>query len=237
MSAGKIVSDDAEIVERRMGELRAAGAFADRPDIGGARLEPIVDGDVAARVELDAGDVQSDPGSVGRATRRDQDVAPVDRSFTVGHAHVDSDAFTRSPASTRMPPSFNRTSSVFGATKRPVPMISSAPLALYRSRCMAIRPSTMSRLRCRTRAMSIAAEPAWVPNSAACFTSAATFALQISFLLGRQLIFGHEPPINRRSTTAVRSPDRAVCQARNLPPSPLPRMRTSTRSGGWALMP
>ena len=46
----------------------------------------------------------------------------------------------------------------------------------------------------------------------------ATFALQISFLLGRQLMFGQEPPIHRRSTTAVRRPDRARCQARSLPP-------------------
>src|SRR5713226_3675788 len=35
---------------------------------------------------------------------------------------------TWSPASTRVPPSFRRTSSVLGATKRPVPMINSAPL-------------------------------------------------------------------------------------------------------------
>src|ERR1700730_13786346 len=37
---------------------------------------------------------------------------------------------TRSPASTRVPPSFKRTSSVFGATKFPTPIINSAPLAL-----------------------------------------------------------------------------------------------------------
>src|SRR6267142_5381915 len=60
----------------------------------------------------------------------------------------------------------------------------------------------------------------------------ATFALQISFLLGRQLVFGQEPPINLRSTTAVRCPDLAMCQARYLPPSPLPRMSISKCSGG-----
>ena len=32
----------------------------------------------------------------------------------------------------------------------------------------------------------------------------ATFALQMTFLLGIQAIFGQEPPIHRRSTTAVR---------------------------------
>ena len=56
-------------------------------------------------------------------------------------------------------------------------------------------------------------------------------ALQISFLLGRQAMLGQEPPIHRRSTTAVRRPDRAICQASNLPPCPLPRIRTSNCSG------
>jgi hypothetical protein len=37
---------------------------------------------------------------------------------------------TRSPVSTRVPPSFNLISMVFCAMKRPVPMTSSAPLAL-----------------------------------------------------------------------------------------------------------
>ena len=37
---------------------------------------------------------------------------------------------TWSPVSTRVPPSSGRTSSVLGATKRPAPMISSAPLVL-----------------------------------------------------------------------------------------------------------
>src|SRR5215831_20499737 len=62
-------------------------------------------------------------------------------------------------------------------------------------------------------------------------TRYATFALQISFLLGRQLMLGQEPPIYRRSTTAVRRPDRAISQARSLPPLPLPRIRISNRSG------
>src|SRR5262249_59931953 len=70
-----------------------------------------------------------------------------------------------------------------------------------------------------------------VPNCAACWVRCATLALQISFLLGRQAILGQEPPIHRRSTTAVRRPDRAICQATFLPPSPLPRIRTSNCSG------
>src|SRR5262245_38922133 len=81
------------------------------------------------------------------------------------------------------------------------------------------------------RGMSMATGPVMVPNCAAWRTRYATFALQISFLLGRQLMLGQEPPIYRRSTTAVRRPDRAISQARSLPPLPLPRIRISNRSG------
>ena len=42
-------------------------------------------------------------------------------------------------------------------------------------------------------------------------------------------MLGHEPPIYLRSTTAVRRPALAMCQLSNLPPAPLPRMRTSYR--------
>src|ERR1700692_2603706 len=78
---------------------------------------------------------------------------------------------------------------------------------------MAIRPSTISRFRASTRFMSVAVEPVTMPKRSAWRTRSATFALQISFLLGRQLVFGQEPPINLRSTTAVRCPDLAMCQA------------------------
>src|ERR1700722_9855437 len=45
-----------------------------------------------------------------------------------------------------------------------------------------------------------------------------------------QAMFGQAPPIQRRSTAAVRWPDRAICQAISLPAVPLPRTRTSKRS-------
>src|SRR6516165_1022541 len=89
----------------------------------------------------------------------------------------------------------------------------------------------MSRLRFLTAAMSIDVGPVMEPNWPERRTSSATLALQISFLLGRQLMLGQEPPIHRRSTTAVRCPDRAMCQARYMPPFPLPRTSVSTRSG------
>src|SRR5437899_9376004 len=83
--------------------------------------------------------------------------------------------------------------------------------------------------------MSVLYGPVTSPKSAAWWTRSATFALQISFLLGRQLMLGHEPPIHRRSTTAVRCPAPAMSQARSFPPAPLPRMRTSYRSVGMVI--
>src|SRR5215469_4500935 len=78
--------------------------------------------------------------------------------------------------------------------------------------------------------MSIATGPVAAPYSAAWCTRYETFALQISFLLGRQLTLGHEPPIQRRSTTAVDWPDDARCHARCLPPAPLPRIKFANDS-------
>src|SRR5262245_39857077 len=49
----------------------------------------------------------------------------------------------------------------------------------------------------------------------------------MTFLLGRQAIFGQEPPMYFRSTTAVRLPSLAIVQAINLPAVPLPSTRTS----------
>ena len=43
--------------------------------------------------------------------------------------------------------------------------------------------------------MSIATEPVIAPKRAAWCTKSETFALQISFLLGRQLMLGQEPPM------------------------------------------
>src|SRR2546425_7868797 len=79
----------------------------------------------------------------------------------------------------------------------------------------------MWRFSSRTVPMSISTGPVLAPYSAPWRTSDATFALWISFLLGMQLTLGQEPPIQRRSTTAVRRPDCAMCHARSLPPAPL----------------
>jgi hypothetical protein len=65
----------------------------------------------------------------------------------------------------------------------------------------------MSRLRWRTFAMSVLTAPVIVPKCAAWCTKCATLALQISFLLGRQAMFGQDPPIHRRSIRDVLKPD------------------------------
>src|SRR5262249_11438093 len=83
---------------------------------------------------------------------------------------------------------------------------------LSRSQSLACR----ARMRLRTRKLRV---------------RCATFAFAISFLLGMHAILGQEPPIQRRSTTAVLCPDCAKCQAMSLPPTPLPRTRTSNCSG------
>src|SRR5260370_15761052 len=52
----------------------------------------------------------------------------------------------------------------------------------------------------------------------------------MTFLLGRQATFGHEPPTIARSTTTVFCPWLANVQPRSLPATPLPMIRFSTCS-------
>src|SRR6516165_11536756 len=68
IAARQIVLGDAEIVERHMGELWAACALANRPDVGRARLEPVVDRYTSAGIERDTGHVEPDPGGIGSAS-------------------------------------------------------------------------------------------------------------------------------------------------------------------------
>src|SRR5258708_26140639 len=100
--------------------------------------------------------------------------------------------------------------------------MNSRPLAAKRALLIAIMPSTISRLRRRTPAMSTVQGPRRNPNVAAWRTKSTTLALWITFLLGRQAMLGHEPPISARSTTATRCPPRASSQAMYLPASPPP---------------
>src|SRR6516162_5251879 len=51
------------------------------------------------------------------------------------------------------------------------------------------------------------------------------------FLLGRHAMFGHEPPMYFRSTTATRFPSAANVQAATVEPVPPPRIKRSYSSG------
>jgi hypothetical protein len=95
--AGQIVPNDTKVVEGDVRELRAAGAFADRPDRGRARLQPFVDHDIATTVQRDTGHIEPGPGGVGSAPRGDQDIAALDGPLTRGRAHEKADIFARSP--------------------------------------------------------------------------------------------------------------------------------------------
>lgn len=70
-----------------------------------------------------------------------------------------------------------------------------------------------------------------IPNSSLLRKYEATFALWITFLLGRHAMLGQEPPTYLRSMTAVRIPFFANVQAMYLPASPLPSTSTSYSSG------
>jgi len=81
-------------------------------------------------------------------------------------------------------------------------------------------------LAANTPLMSVDTGPVWMPYSAACRANQFAFALRITFLLGKQAMFGQEPPMYFRST-AVRWPACAIVQVIHLPASPLPMTRIS----------
>src|ERR1700730_1085500 len=55
------------------------------------------------------------------------------------------------------------------------------------------------------------------------------------FLLGRQAMFGHDPPMYLRSITATRCPCSARVQPVSFDPAPLPRTTRSYSSGSGFL--
>jgi hypothetical protein len=65
-----------------VGELWAAGTFSDRPDLGRTGLQALVDFNVATAVQFNTGHLEPDPGGVGTAPCRDQDVAALDGLLT-----------------------------------------------------------------------------------------------------------------------------------------------------------
>ena len=89
--SGQIVANDAKVVFGYVGEQRAAGAFAQRPDVRRACLQPLVDANVTATVQLDADLAEADPGGVRNAPRCDEDVAPLDVLLAGVRADVKAD--------------------------------------------------------------------------------------------------------------------------------------------------
>src|SRR5260370_17790941 len=87
LATGRVVPDDAKVIDRDVGELRAARAFADGPDIGRGRFQPLVHANVSAIVELDAGLLETDAGGVRDATCCNEYVAGLDCPFAGGPTH------------------------------------------------------------------------------------------------------------------------------------------------------
>ena len=87
----QIIPDDQKIVVGYMGKLRASGAFPESPDIGRRRLQPLVDANLAATVQLDASLLEPDPVGVWNSPRCDQDVAALDVLLTGCRAQGNAD--------------------------------------------------------------------------------------------------------------------------------------------------
>src|SRR5205809_6215984 len=102
---------------------------------------------------------------------------------------------------------------------------------------MSFRPRTILRLRSRTSAMSIAKPSCVMPNSLLRRTYDATLALWMMFLLGKHAMFGHDPPMYLRSTTATCFPSPAKVHAAMVEPVPPPRITRSNSSGCVFLRP
>jgi hypothetical protein len=87
VAPGQVVTDDAKVVLGDVGELGAAGPLPQCPDISRSGLHFVVDLDVAASVHLDPSRFKSNPSRVGRASHRDQEVAPCNGLLAVWRAH------------------------------------------------------------------------------------------------------------------------------------------------------
>src|SRR6516225_5682795 len=96
---------------------------------------------------------------------------------------------------------------------------------------MSFRPITILRLRLRTPDISIVKSLRAIPNSLLRRKYVATFALWMMFLLGKQAMFGHDPPMYLRSTTATRFPSPANVHAAIVEPVPPPSITRSNSSG------
>src|SRR6187549_2038298 len=83
ISAQEIVRNDLVVVVRRVCEGAVAVAVTQRPDAGYARLQLIVDDDVAAFVGPNPGPVESEVARVGSASHREEDMRADDFGRTL----------------------------------------------------------------------------------------------------------------------------------------------------------
>ena len=87
--------------ESRPGSLVSVAKFVrnelTEPNVGRARLEPVINLDVPARVQLDAGYFESDPGRVWSASRGRKDVTAEDAPLTFWSAQANPNFVTRAP--------------------------------------------------------------------------------------------------------------------------------------------
>ena len=84
IAAVEIAEHDAKIVLAHVGELRTAGTVAHGPNVGGRGLQPLVDSNIAARVQLNTGLADVDSIRVGRSPGRHQNVASLPKFFPHG---------------------------------------------------------------------------------------------------------------------------------------------------------
>src|SRR4029077_3858851 len=98
ISTCEIVTYDSKIVFGYVRELRTARTFPQRPHLRRTRLQPVVDANVVASVQFNAGLLKSNPGGVRNAPSRDQNVAAFDVLLAETRAHGKRDLVSRSPA-------------------------------------------------------------------------------------------------------------------------------------------
>src|SRR5262249_27226893 len=78
-AAGKVVEHNAEVVLTSVRKVRAPGRFAGRPDVRRCRLQPVIDADVAARIDFDAGAIEMQSVGIRRSARRHENVGSFQR--------------------------------------------------------------------------------------------------------------------------------------------------------------
>ena len=72
MAASQIIPDNAKIIEGDMGEVRAAGAIADRPNVGHCGLQPLIDFNVTTFGQFDSCQFQANAFVIGSAAAGDE---------------------------------------------------------------------------------------------------------------------------------------------------------------------